>query len=386
MTRSVTCGFVPLTDAAPLVLARELGFAEEEGLDIVLKKETSWSSIRDKLAFGIYDAAHLLSPMALAMSLGKEQVDSKIYVPMVLNLNGNSLAFSQRFLSDNGAGPPAFNAAREWADFLIRCGNKRPVRIGVPFMHSMHVALLRYLVAQSGGDPSRMIEFSVAPPFILAEVLRSGEVDGVFVGAPWATGMIDDGHATLALNGSAIWAAAPEKVLGVNRRWASENADTLDRLIRAVFRVQLWMARPGSLHTMCEILAQPNYVGTSSDLIQQAISGQMILDRNGSIVTDNLAIRFGGVSVSFPWVSAAQWIAVNEAPYWGVDCETARKTASECFRPDIYRRALAALNVPMPPSNRKLEGSIDRPSDASADGDLVLGPDLFFDGAVFEPT
>lgn len=253
-------------------------------------------------------------------------------------------------------------------------------------MHSMHVALLRYLIKNAGGDPSRMIEFSVAPPFILAEVLRSGEVDAVFVGAPWATGMIDEGYATLALNGSSIWAAAPEKVLGVNRRWAGENADTLDRLIRAVFRAQLWMAQPESLQAMCEILAQPNYVGTSSDLVQQAISGQMIRGQSGNIVTDKLAIRFGGVSVSFPWLSAAQWIAVNEATYWGVDRETARITATECFRPDIYRRALASLNVAMPPSDRKLEGSIDRPCEASPKGDLLLGPDVFFDGTIFEPT
>ncbi|PIB25013.1 hypothetical protein BFP76_07650 [Amylibacter kogurei] len=381
MTTLLNCGFIPLTDAAPLIVAHELGFAEEENIALNLKRENSWSSIRDKLAFGVYDAAHMLAPMPIAMSLGKGQVNSKIIAPMVLSMNGDSFVFKT-----NDEIAPRFNDTAAFIQYLVRQATNGPVRIGVPFMHSMHVALLRFLIRQSGFNPAEIVDFSVAPPFVLAEVLKSGEVDGVFVGAPWAAQITDLGTGTLALNGSAIWAAAPEKVLGVRQEWGERNELILHRLIRAIYRAQLWIERPNSQDTLCEILARSKYVGIQSDLIQQAFSGQMVLDAKGRVGHDPLALRIGGTDVGFPWLSTAIWIAKNEAPAWGVDEKWAIETAKNCFRPDIYRNALMSANSPMPDGNCKVEGSLNERQTINAAQDYYLGPDRFFDGSVFDPN
>ncbi|GHA43487.1 nitrate transporter [Amylibacter ulvae] len=380
MTTPIHCGFIPLTDAAPLIVAHELGFAEEENIALNLTREHSWSSIRDKLAFGVYDAAHMLAPMPIAMSLGKGQVNSKIIAPMVLSMNGDSFVFRT-----NGEAPPRFNDTNDFIQYLVKQSADAPIRIGVPFMHSMHVALLRFLIKQSGLNPAEVVDFSVAPPFVLAEVLKSGEVDGVFVGAPWGAQITDSGTGSLALNGSAIWAAAPEKVLGVRHEWGERNKTVLHRLIRAIYRAQLWIERPSSQDTLCEILARSKYVGIQADLIQQAFSGQMVLDAKGRVGHDPLALRIGGSSVGFPWISAAIWIAQNEASAWGVDEKWAIETAKNCFRPDIYRDALMSISTPMPDGNSKVEGTLNERQTINAAQDYYLGPDRFYDGSVFDP-
>lgn len=386
MTYILDCGFVPLTDAAPLIIAAEMGFAEEEGIALRLHRENNWSSIRDKVTFGVYPAVHMLSPMALAISLGLGPVNTRIDVPFVLNLNGNSFVATHAFtarLRESGA---RYNDPSSVGRALIRMAAGQRIRVGVPFMQSMHVAILRFLLIRLGARPSDVVDFKVAPPPLLGRVLAAGEVDAFMVGAPWGSKAIEDGDAQLVLNSSAIWNAAPEKVLGVNRRWSDENPDTLDRFIRALYRAQLWIAKSKSTETLSEILAKTNYIDVSAEVIEQALRGRLALDSSGGIGLDPLAIRFGDSSVSFPWQSAAVWIADNEANSWGVARDLARAAALDCFRPDIYRRALSGTSAPLPLGNQKVEGMFETVRAVAASNDLQLGPDRFFDGSLFDLT
>lgn len=386
MTRALDCGFVPLTDAAPLIIAAEMGFAGEEGLTLRLHKENNWSSIRDKVAFGIYPVAHLLSPMALAMSLGLGPVNTQIDVPVVLNLNGNAFVAGHGFADRLREAGARFNDPGSLGLALIRLAEQQRIRIGVPFMQSMHVAMLRFLLARLGAQPSEVVDFKVAPPPLLGQVLAADEVDAFMVGAPWGSKAVEDGAAQMFLTSGSIWNAAPEKVLGVNRRWSEQNPDVLDRLIRAIYRAQLWIAGNSASETLSEILSKKEYIDVGADIIEQALRGRLALDQSGSVGMDPLAIRFGGSSVSFPWQSAAVWIADNEANSWGVNRDLARATALDCFRPDIYRRALAGTGAPLPHGNQKVEGLFDAPVSVAADNDLHLGPDRFFDGSLFDLT
>ncbi|PCH95170.1 MAG: hypothetical protein COB84_06560 [Rhodobacteraceae bacterium] len=171
MMRTVTVGFVALTDAAPLIVAKELGFAEEEGLDLHLSRENSWSAIRDKLSFGLIDAAHMLSPMAIAMSLGLGTAKSPTHAVMVLSQNGNSFLAGQELHKELTAlGAKPFDAASLGAALIARA-QTRPVKIAVPFMTSMHVALLQFLVQSCGGDPRQCLDFVVSPPHMVDRVL-----------------------------------------------------------------------------------------------------------------------------------------------------------------------------------------------------------------------
>jgi NitT/TauT family transport system ATP-binding protein len=386
MTLVLECGFLPLTDAAPLIIAAEMGFAEEEGIALRLQRENNWASIRDKIAFGIYPVAHMLSPMALAMSLGLGPVNTTIDVPIVLNMNGNALVASHTFTDRLKEADVRFNDPASVGRALIRLGRQERIRIGVPFMQSMHVAMLRFLITQLGVQPSEVIDFKVAPPPLLGHVLAANEVDAFMVGAPWGSKAVEDGVAQLILNSSTLWNAAPEKVLGVNRHWSDNNPDLLDRFLRALHRAGVWIANNRSTEALGEILAKPKYIDVNADIIEQALHGRLALNQSGSFVMDPLAIRFGDTSISFPWQSGAVWIAHNEANSWGVSREQAHTAALDCFRPDIYRRALAGIGAPLPLGDQKVEGLFGVAETVPSYNDLLLGPDRFFDGTVFDLT
>jgi len=90
-TVTLAAAYIPLVDAAPLIVAQEMGFAEAEGLSLELIRAPSWSSVRDMLAFGRVDAAHLLSPVPVAMALGLGGVTTRLAAVSVLSVNGISM-------------------------------------------------------------------------------------------------------------------------------------------------------------------------------------------------------------------------------------------------------------------------------------------------------
>src|SRR5579872_2817008 len=94
MTEKLRIGYIPLVDAAALLVAVDHGFAAAEGLDIDLVREVSWSNVRDKLNIGLFDAAHLLSPVAIASSLGLGHVKVPVSAPFNLGINGNAITVS----------------------------------------------------------------------------------------------------------------------------------------------------------------------------------------------------------------------------------------------------------------------------------------------------
>ncbi|MEM9642500.1 MAG: CmpA/NrtA family ABC transporter substrate-binding protein [Pseudomonadota bacterium] len=380
----VPCGFIPLTDSAVLVAAVEMGFAAAEGIALDLKREASWSNIRDRIAMGVYPVAHMLSPMAVSMSLGLGPLPVRIDAPFVMNQNGNVLTARAEIaahLADLGATPrdPAATGA------ALRALTRRSLlRIGVPFPHSMHLLLTRYLLEASGADLSR-VTFAVAPPPILPDMMRAGEVDAFMVGEPWGSLAVERGDACILLPGQAIWAAAPEKVLGTRRDWIEDHPDVARRLLRAMHRAAKWCSDAGSASVLAEILAMPHYVNAPADLIQRGLDGQIVLNSQGDLLTVPGFARFGGGAVNFPWRSAGMWIADQAAQAWGIPKRQAQTIAHDAFRSDLYRLALAQLDPMLPAASMKVEGSLQSETLARAvSGEVPLGPDSFFDARVFE--
>ena len=342
MSIRVDVGFVPLSDAANLIVAKEMGFDRDEGIEIVLHREVSWSNIRDKVSLGIYPAAHMLSPMAIAMSLGLGPVSAGITVPMVLNQNGNTLTAGAQ-LSERLV--PHQNIA-ELGLALTRAFD-RPIRIGVPYPLSMHKELVRYWLRGCGVDVEKQVEFQVAPPPMLMDVLNAGEIDAFMVGEPWGSLAVETG-ARILLSGSQIWNAAPEKVLGVRRDWAAENPDIVDRLVRAIYRASLWTGDPANVNALAEILAMPHFVGVRSEVVARALAGHLVQDSAGTMMTSHDIMRLSGMGVNMPWKSKATWIANQAAAGWGVSRKVALEEADRVFSPDIFRRALTSINVNLP--------------------------------------
>lgn len=386
MSARITLGFVPLTDAAPLIVAHEIGFAKEEGISLSLKKEVSWANIRDKVGFGLYQGAHMLSPMPIAMAMGLGPSHTKAIVPLVLSQNGNGLVLKPDLASAIYQGGARFNDAQSIGKALIELGEKNTLRIGVPFMQSMHVALMRYLIEKTGGIIGKHVDFVVAPPSLMNEVLAADEVDGFMVGAPFFSHAVDAGAAELVLMGSKIWSGAPEKVLGLSEPWMAANKDVSAGLIRAIYKAQSWADKNKENGALAELLSKPEYLGDAVHQIEEVLSGQIRRNQNGEFINDPYAIRFSPVDVGFPWRSQAEWIFAHEATSWGIIDPSASMIAQSCFRPDLFREAISKLGAPLPTANAKVEGALAERRLVPATADLFLGPDSFFDHAQFEPS
>jgi ABC-type nitrate/sulfonate/bicarbonate transport system substrate-binding protein len=246
-------GYLPLVDATALLIAVYQGFAAAEGLAIELVREVSWSNVRDKLNIGLFDAAHLLSPVAIASSLGIGHVRVPIIAPFNLGLNGNAITVSPRLFSSlsglaDGDIADSIVSARALARLVAdrkACGAE-PLTFGMTFPFSNHNYQLRFWMAASGVDPDEDVRLVVLPPPYMVESLASGHVDGFCVGAPWNSVAVDSGVGRILHFGCEIMARTSEKVLAVRERWAADNNEILGALIRALKHASAFVDAPNN--------------------------------------------------------------------------------------------------------------------------------------------
>ena len=387
MTRThIECGYVPLVDSAPLVIAKELGFAAEEGLDLSLVRQPSWSTLRDMLALGRLDFAHMLSPMPVAMSLGLGGMPAQIDALMVLSLNGTVIGVSQNLYASmqaqmwiNGFYDPRGTAA---ALFAVTGGK---LRVGVPFPFSMHRMLLDYWLSRDPAFSADRIEMITVPPPRMAAAVKDGTLDMFCVGEPWGSVAVQNSDAVLILPSQAIWQAAPEKVLGARRGWIEENPATCAKMIRSVYKASRWLDQPANTPLATEILARSQHLDLPDEAIDPALTGRIAIKSGEALRVGAPLVTFWDRSANFPWRSQAAWIAHQMSELYGLDAAQARATARACFRSDLYRDALDPLHVDMPAASEKVEGAMAPPlAVASLRKEMILGPDRFFDGAEFD--
>jgi NitT/TauT family transport system ATP-binding protein len=383
MSIALSIGFMPLVDAAPLIAASEMGFAREEGLDLRLERAPSWSTLRDMLAFGGVEAAHMLSPVPVAMALGLGGVSVPLSAVSVLAVNGDVIGVSRALaerMRAQGFGFDFSDAVAARA--ALRAAAGAGLRIGVPFPFSMHAELLHYWLSEPGAPA---IDIRTVPPPLMAEAIAAGEIDAFCVGEPWGSIAVENGVGELLLPGAAIWAFAPGKVLAVRSDWAAREEETLGRLMRAVWRAGRWLDRPGSRTTAAEIMARREHLNLPAEVIDRALSGRLTISSRGDARRVEGFVEFHAGAASFPWRSQAAWIARRLAKRAGQDPQAATARARGVFRTDLYRRLLAGTGAEMPGASEKLEGTIEADTPAASEsGRLVLRRDRFFDGRVFD--
>ena len=378
--------YVPLVDAAPLIVAHEMGLARAEGIELELIAAPSWSSVRDMLAFGRVDAAQLLSPVPVAMALGLGGVTQPLSAVSVLSVNGDVIGISRTLetrLRDAGYEfdfRDPFKAAAALASVA-----DGPLVFGVPFPFSLHVELLHCWLEAT--ELSKIgIEVRTIPPPLMAQALAEGDVDAFCVGEPWGSVAVESQAGALLLPGQAIWAFAPEKVLAVRTGWADTEPHLLGKLMRAVWRAGRWLGQPGSHTAVAEILARDTYLNLPSELIDRALSGRFTITGHAEQREVPGFVEFHDGAANFPWRSQAKWIAHRLAQRYGLDPHLALAQAGSVFRSDIYRNQLAGLGADLPGASEKLEGAIRETTPvASHNGQLSLKPDAFLDGRIFDP-
>jgi len=392
----VRIGFIPLVDAAVLVAARELDFASAEGIDLVLHRETSWSNIRDKVAFGLFEGAHMLAPMPIAMRLGLGSVAHEAVAPFVLNVNGNAISVSRDLAGAMAGAPegeeasPALRALGRLAAGVraLHAHRGAPLTFGVPFPFSCHTYELRHCLAHAGLATGTEVEIVVVPPPLMVDALRAGKLDGFCVGEPWNSVAVDAELAEIVLPTAQVWQFAPEKVLGLRQEWAESNRDTLFALLRALHKAAVWADRPENHVTLSEILAREDYLDLPAEIIERSLNGRLTLSPGGrqGLYEDFLALH--RKAATFPWRSFALWIYAQMVRAGQVEHSPQRLAAvRQTFRPDLYRAALGPAGADLPGASEKVEGALGAETPvASRAGKLFLGPDRFFDGTVFDPN
>lgn len=377
-------GYVPLVDCAPLIVAKEFRFAEAEGLAIGLEPLQSWSNTRDRLAVGSIDAAHMLAPLAIAMSLGLSGLKIDIAAPLMLNLGGQVICLSERLLGQHAARVPPTEPGKSVKHLVENVG--RPLRIAVPYFFSTHHYLLRYWLAGIGLDPDRDIKIDVVPPAFMLDAFRAEHIDGCVVGEPWGSACVDAGLAQIVMSGQRIWGASPEKVLGFRRSYLDERPERASALLRAIINAAKWCDAPKNHALLAEILARPQYLNNSAEVIERALSGRFTVSPSGNQLYESGFLRFHSGAAFFPWRSQARWLHAQMVR-WGHSVREDSDRAAEVFDPSFLRQALTRTDVDLPGANEKLEGSLGDPTGvASTRGTLMLPPDRFFDDVVFDPA
>jgi two-component system, oxyanion-binding sensor len=386
----IAAGFMPLLDSAILVVAKAKGFAEDEGVALKLARESSWANIRDRLAVGHFQVAHMLAPMPIAGNLGLTPLPSRTIAPMALGLGGNAVTVSNALwarMLDHGA-RETLDAATNGAALAaaVRAVPEGRPRFAVVHPYSGHNYELRYWLAACGVDPERDIEIIILPPPLMTEALASGALDGYCVGEPWNTAAVMQGLGHIATVRASIWRSSPEKVLGVEERWAGNNPEALAALLRALYRAAIWCADPANREALSTLMAEPAHVGLPAEWMAPALSGDIRVSSVDIVRVEDFFMPLAR-GATFPWKSHALWF-FTQMVRWGQVAHSPENEAiaRETYRPDLYRSALKPLGAALPAANSKIEGALTAPTPVGASGaTLTLGPDGFFDGGLFDP-
>jgi ABC-type nitrate/sulfonate/bicarbonate transport system substrate-binding protein len=346
-------GFIPLVDAAALVVAVDRGFAAEEGLDVTLVREVSWSNVRDKLNLGLFDAAHLLAPVAIASSLGLGHIKVPIVAPLTLGVNGNAITVSPALhaaimdrIQGDATDPMATARALAGVVEARRRAGREPLTFAMTFPFSTHNYQLRFWMAAGDVNPDDDVRLVVLPPPLMVDSLASGQVDGFCVGAPWNSVAVDRGVGEILHLVSDLLVRAAEKVLAMRQAWASDHPSTAAALIRACRRGANFVEAPEHRDETVAILASPERLGVTPDIIHRTLAGRLKVSADGRTRDSARYLLIGREGASRPESVQAAWLFAQMVR-WGQARLTpeALAVAKSVFRSDLYD---AAVGGPAP--------------------------------------
>ena len=324
-TAVVHAGFIPLTDCAPLVIAKELAFDAAHGIELQLHKDVSWANIRDRAEAGLLDCAIMLAPMPLASTLGlggRRPVD--MIATMATSLNGNAITVS-RALYEEMRGADRGNlerggmaAAQSLASVIKQrqLSGQPPLTFGMVYPFSSHNYDLRYWLAEAGIDPENDVNLVVVPPPLIAGSLKSQDIDGFCVGEPWNSVAVAEGTGVIVATKSELWPGSPEKVLGMRAAYAAENPDTVRRLTAAVLDACAWLDDEANRRAAAEILARPQFVGIAREILEPALTDELLRGGNGAQAPVRDAIIFSRNNANRPRTDHATWM-LTQMIRWG---------------------------------------------------------------------
>jgi nitrate/nitrite transport system substrate-binding protein len=361
-------GFIKLTDMAPLAIAYEKGYFEDEGLFVTLEPQANWKVLLDRVIDGQLDGAHMLAGQPLAATIGFG-TKADIVTAFSMDLNGNATTVSnevwalmQPHLVKNAEGKAVHPITADALKPVVqRFRNEgKPFRMAMVFPVSTHNYELRYWLAAGGlhpgfysdsdvsGQISADVQISVTPPPQMPATLEAGTINGYSVGEPWNQQAIVRGIGVPVVTDYDIWKNNPEKVLGVTRVWAAQNPNTHLAVLRALIRAAMWLDADAGANRAeaAQIIARSEYVGADYEVIANSMTGTFEYSKGDvrSLPDFNVFFRY---FATYPYYSDAVWY-LTQMRRWGQIPEARpdewyHETARQVYRPDVYLQAARQL-------------------------------------------
>lgn len=362
-------GFIKLTDMAPLAIAYEKGYFEDEGLFVKLEAQANWKVLFDGVIDGQLDGAHMLAGQPLAATIGFG-TKAHIVTPLSIDLNGNGITVSNEIWEkmkknvEMKDGKPVHpikaDALKPVVEECKQAG--KPFKMGMVFPVSTHNYELRYWLAAGGihpgyyapekGDIKGTIEadalLSVTPPPQMPSTMEAGTIYGYCVGEPWNQQAVFKGIGVPVITDYEIWKNNPEKVFGMSKTFTEKNPNTTIRIVKAMIRAAKWLDQDNNKNRMeaVKILAKPNYVGADEKVIANSMTGTFEYEKGDKreISDFNVFFRY---NATYPYYSDATWY-LTQMRRWGQISEMKSddwyaEIAKKVYRPEIYQKAAEEL-------------------------------------------
>jgi len=379
---TVRIGFIPLIDCAPFVIAKEKGFFDAESVDVVLSKEASWASIRDKVAFNVLDGAHMLASMPIAATLGIGTIKKAMQTSFTVSHNGNGITIGNalydqlQHYSESAADIRTGAALKKLIDNRDR--QDAPLRFAIVYPYSSHNYQLRDWLSRVGINPDEDVQITVVPPVKMLDALKSGEIDGYCVGEPWNSLAVEQGVGHMLVTGYEIWGSTPEKVFGVNSLWAEQNELAHLAVIRALEKACAWVDEAKNQTELLEILSHPDYLNCT---VEQLVYGFSAIKPKGQFDWPMEAYqRFSGSEINKPLPSYALWIMAQMHRWQQLEeVPSLNEVAEQVYRKDLYYKALG-LDVEKDDSWRLSSSSESNWLEAVSTGSVSLHPEGILKG------
>ena len=364
----LTFGFIKLTDMAPLAVAYEQGFFDDEGLFVTLEAQANWKVLLDGVIDGQLDGAHMLAGQPLAATIGFG-TEAHIITPFSMDLNGNGITVSNQIweemkpnipLMDDGRPQHPISAAALKPVVETYSEEGKPFNMGMVFPVSTHNYEIRYWLAAGGLNPGYYSEqnitgqinadvlLSVTPPPQMPATLEAGTIYGYSVGEPWNQQAVAKGIGVPVVTDYELWKNNPEKVFGITAEFAEENPNTTLAVVKALIRAAQWLDENDNANRReaVEILSRPEYVGADYEVIAASMTGTFEYEKGDirDVPDFNVFFRY---NATYPFYSDAIWY-LTQMRRWGQISETKPdswydEVAKSVYKPEIYLEAAKLL-------------------------------------------
>ncbi|HEY5829989.1 MAG: CmpA/NrtA family ABC transporter substrate-binding protein [Hyphomicrobiaceae bacterium] len=373
--KKATLGFIALTDAGALFVAKEKGLFAKHGMpEVEVAKQASWGATRDNLVLGGegngIDGAHILTPMPYLISAGKvtqNNIPTPMYILARLNLDSQCISVAKEYADLRiGVDSTPLKAA-----FEKKKAAGKSAKAANTFPGGTHDLWIRYWLAAGGIDPDKDVETITVPPPQMVANMKVGTMDCFCVCEPWNHQLVNQGIGYTAINTGELWNKHPEKSLGMRAAFVDKNPNAAKAILMAVMEAQQWCDKPENHEEFANIMSKRQWINAPVADILDRTKGKFDYGIPGKVVENSPHImKYWKDHASYPFQSHDLWF-ITEDIRWGKFEPTvdAKALIKKVNREDLWREAAKALSIPAD----QIPASTSR------------GKETFFDGKVFDP-